>query len=271
MRSRSCTLRSLQIVDGFVQHRFDCGSGEGLVRSDVRVNDGLWHRVSVERNSRKAKLTIDDQHVSEGLAPIGNTVLNLDHNSIYFGGQVTGNDVTSGFVGCLRDISVSGEALPLSGSNSVGVVQMLRGVQLHCRGLYMHGTCRADACLNGGTCQMVGSNQHMCVCGSRFAGARCERDENPCASNPCLNGGKVFTDVSLTIVSPQHSHPLQAPAPTSTATSCARVPTTSKASGARRPTSAAVHPASTVASAANAPRVRSARASGSTVRKQKEA
>ena len=130
----------VEMDDGYIQYRFDCGSGEGFAKSNaIRVNDGLWHRVLVERNSRSAKITIDDTHTAEGSAPYGNSVLNLDHNYVYFGAQVAANDVADGFVGCLKAISLSNQELPLTGSNGVGVLQDLSGVEFHCRGLYLEG------------------------------------------------------------------------------------------------------------------------------------
>ena len=232
----------VELDDGYVQYRFDCGSGEGVAKSNaVRVNDGLWHSIVVERNSRNAKITIDGTHTAEGSAPYGNSVLNLDHNYVYFGGEVSSSasDVLSGFEGCLKSISLGNEELPLTGSNSVGVMQQLHDVEFHCRGLYLEGacarvrlyvyvvhdvyvlvchalasgvvvititidhhatltvcvwvlclgTCQSTSCANGGTCQMVGAGQHMCLCRGRFAGARCELDSDPCVVNPCLHGG----------------------------------------------------------------------------------
>ena len=68
-----------QMVNGAVQYRFDCGSGEGLVRVDsIRINDGQWHRITVERRGRTAEVTIDDKASAESSAPGTNDLLNLD-------------------------------------------------------------------------------------------------------------------------------------------------------------------------------------------------
>ena len=68
-----------QMVNGAVQYRFDCGSGEGLVRVDsIRINDGQWHRITVERRGRTAEVTIDDKASTESTAPGTNDLLNLD-------------------------------------------------------------------------------------------------------------------------------------------------------------------------------------------------
>ena len=67
------------MVNGAVQYRFDCGSGQGLVRVDsIRIDDGQWHRITVERRGRTAEVTVDDKASAESSAPGTNDLLNLD-------------------------------------------------------------------------------------------------------------------------------------------------------------------------------------------------
>ncbi|KAG0414954.1 hypothetical protein HPB47_007882, partial [Ixodes persulcatus] len=57
----------LEVVSGCVQYRFDCGSGEGVVRVEqVRVSDGAWHEVTLERRGNFARLSIDRRHEASG-------------------------------------------------------------------------------------------------------------------------------------------------------------------------------------------------------------
>ncbi len=84
----------LQIEDGVIQYRFDCGSGEGLARVDkMPVNDGYWHSIRLERVSRQVRIIIDKVYVAEGTAPGTNDVMNLNSNDVYFGAQVR-EDIT---------------------------------------------------------------------------------------------------------------------------------------------------------------------------------
>lgn len=184
----------LELVEGHVQYRFDCGSGEGLARADlVAINDGYWHSVAVERNGRAVNILIDGKLSGEGSAPGTNDVLNLDSNDVFFGAEVqmlSHEDTKNGFVGCMNHIKIDGIELPLSGSASVGILQNYKDIEFHCRGTYIPGVCSSSPCQNGGSCLPMVDKQHfMCQCRSRFSGALCEMDNNPCASNPCLHGG----------------------------------------------------------------------------------
>ncbi|GIY90467.1 hypothetical protein CEXT_493932 [Caerostris extrusa] len=106
----------LEIVNGYVQYRFDCGSGEGLVRVEhPQVNDGLWHDVCVERRGNAAEVIVDKIHRVSGNAPGVHDILNLDGNDIYFGAEVRHHpavfgyeDIRMGFVGCMDDIRIDG-------------------------------------------------------------------------------------------------------------------------------------------------------------------
>ncbi len=76
------TSHIFQLEDGFIQYRWDCGSGVGVVRiRDSRVSDGEWHTVKVSRRGRNTKLGLDDAHVAEGSSPAGSDVINLYRDS----------------------------------------------------------------------------------------------------------------------------------------------------------------------------------------------
>mgnify|MGYP001552266381 CR=1 FL=1 len=133
------------MVNGMIQYRFDCGSGEGLVRVDsIRINNGEWHRIVVERRGNTAELIIDDIMSSESSAPGTNDVLNLDSNDVYFGAEVetlaTGYaDIRKGFEGCMKELKINSIILPFSGSNTVGTLQKFEEVEFHCKRAYIAG------------------------------------------------------------------------------------------------------------------------------------
>ena len=51
------------MVNGQIQYRFDCGSGEGLVRvPDMQFNDDRWHNVNVKRFGNRAEVLVDGRY-----------------------------------------------------------------------------------------------------------------------------------------------------------------------------------------------------------------
>lgn len=214
-----------------MQYRFDCGSGEGLVRvTGVPVNDGAWHDIRLERHGSVAELTVDGSHRSQGAAPGVNDVLNFEpmNDYVFFGAEVRlipgvqslhqpSDDVRMGFVGCLDDIRLNDVLLPqqitgggasatASSLNSLNpgmsttsgqsvTLKRFTNVEFVCRApLDRPGVCGTQPCQNGGTCtEVMGvSSGYQCACRPRFLGARCEIDSDPCASNPCLFGGRCY-------------------------------------------------------------------------------
>lgn len=134
-----------QMVDGMVQYRFDCGSGEGFVRANtIRVNDGNWHYIIVERRGSTAKIIVDNKFEAKGSAPGTNDVLNLDSNDVYFGAEVenvahSSSDIREGYEGCIRNLKMSGVRLPYTGSSSIGTLLKFEAVEFHCKRAYVPG------------------------------------------------------------------------------------------------------------------------------------
>jgi len=135
----------LQLENGFLQYRFDCGTGPASIRVDsIAVNDGYWHTVAVERISRNVRIIVDDVYIAEGSGPGTNDVLNLDSNDVFFGAEVKTlvrgyEDIQHGFVGCLQKIRIDLVDLPLHGSSSVGRLLDIHDVEFHCDGIYIPG------------------------------------------------------------------------------------------------------------------------------------
>uniref|UniRef100_A0A3Q3D844 FAT atypical cadherin 1a n=1 Tax=Hippocampus comes TaxID=109280 RepID=A0A3Q3D844_HIPCM len=191
----------LEIVNGRLQYKFDCGSGPGLVSvHSATVNDGEWHSVSLEVDGNYAKLVLDRVHAASGTAPGTLRTLNLD-NSVYFGGHVRQHaasaarlgrnlPVANGFRGCMEAIALNGQELPLNtkARRAHAVMEAIEDVAPGCA-LTPPESCSSNPCSNGGVCTPRPSGGYFCKCPASFMGAHCEMAISPCASNPCLYGG----------------------------------------------------------------------------------
>lgn len=196
----------LEIVNGAVQYRFDLGSGEGLVRiNNFYISDGQWHEIHLVRENNSASLSIDGKFTIHGSAPGVNDILNLQSDEIYLGAEVRQHpsilgfeDVQRGFIGCMDDVRIAKTSIPLhmsGASNSVVVLKRFANVEFSCEAsavLIPPGVCGSQPCQNGGTCSESKTEDggYECQCHSRFRGSNCEIDTDPCASSPCLYGGR---------------------------------------------------------------------------------
>uniref|UniRef100_A0AAQ5YM98 FAT atypical cadherin 1a n=1 Tax=Amphiprion ocellaris TaxID=80972 RepID=A0AAQ5YM98_AMPOC len=189
----------LEIVNGRLQYKFDCGSGPGLVSvHSAQVNDGEWHSVSLEVDGNYAKLVLDRVHAASGTAPGTLRTLNLD-NSIYFGGHVRQHGsarhgrslpVTNGLRGCMEAITLNGQELPLN-TRAHRVHAVLEDIVDVAPGCVLASveSCSSNPCTNGGSCTSLPNGGYFCKCPASFMGTHCEITISPCASNPCLYGG----------------------------------------------------------------------------------
>ncbi|XP_028312232.1 protocadherin Fat 1a isoform X3 [Gouania willdenowi] len=189
----------LEIVNGCLQYKFDCGSGPGLVSvHSSQVNDGEWHSVSLEVDGNYAKLVLDRVHAASGMAPGTLRTLNLDNN-IYFGGHVRQHTsprhgrslpVTNGLRGCIEAIALNGQELPLNSKarRAHALLEDIVDVSPGCA-LTSAESCSSNPCINGGSCTSLPNGGYFCKCLASFMGTHCEISISPCASNPCLYGG----------------------------------------------------------------------------------
>uniref|UniRef100_A0A8C0XD75 Protocadherin Fat 1 n=1 Tax=Castor canadensis TaxID=51338 RepID=A0A8C0XD75_CASCN len=192
----------LEIHNGRLQYKFDCGSGPGIVSvQSIQVNDGQWHAVTLEVNGNYARLVLDQVHTASGTAPGTLKTLNLD-NYVFFGGHIRQQgtrhgrspQVGNGFRGCMDSIYLNGQELPLN-SKPRSYAHMEESVDIS-PGCLLTATedCSSNPCQNGGTCNPSPTGGYYCKCSALFIGTFCEVSINPCSSNPCLYGGTCVVD-----------------------------------------------------------------------------
>ncbi|KRY74853.1 Protocadherin Fat 1 [Trichinella pseudospiralis] len=122
----------LEIKNGFLQYRFDFGSGQAIVRSSVVLSDDHWHVVRLLKRDRQVSLTVDEKQNRLQLSG-SSSVLNFFNRGshLYVGAEVidTGNrsSLKNAFLGCIRGLVINGEAKQVS--NNAGV-ELFGNVQL---------------------------------------------------------------------------------------------------------------------------------------------
>ncbi|XP_054720927.1 basement membrane-specific heparan sulfate proteoglycan core protein-like [Uloborus diversus] len=172
---------SMVLVNGYVEFRFELGSGVVILRSLQPVEMGKWHVVTVSREQKSGTLIVDDQTPVSGTAH--GRFLGLDlEEPMYLGsvpdfGIIESNaGATKGFVGCISHYR-TGKV----------VHNLLREAKAF--GISYCEVCSKNPCLHGGVCQealtMVGYN---CICPSGFSGRDCETVGEACYPGVCGEG-----------------------------------------------------------------------------------
>ncbi|XP_049734158.1 basement membrane-specific heparan sulfate proteoglycan core protein isoform X9 [Elephas maximus indicus] len=185
---------SFGLVGGRPEFRFDAGSGMATIRHPTPLALGQFHTVTLLRSLTQGSLVVGN------LAPVNGTsqgkFQGLDLNEeLYLGGYpdysaIAKAGLSSGFVGCVRELRIQGEEI------------VFHDLNLTAHGISHCPTCRDRPCQNGGQCHDSESSSYVCVCPAGFTGSRCEHSQalhcHPEACGPdatCVNrpDGRGYT------------------------------------------------------------------------------
>jgi hypothetical protein len=159
---------SLGLNDGFVEFRYNLGSGTAEIKSPERVELYRWHTIRAQRSNREGNLTVDDGVPAVGMSLGSSTQLNVLLDT-YLGGHRDYSMVspdaglTSGFTGCINNGRINTQLFNFpSAIDSQGVTECA------------DHPCERLVCLNGGTCtDLDGMGNYGCVCALGFKGDDC--------------------------------------------------------------------------------------------------
>uniref|UniRef100_A0A8C7KRU7 Contactin-associated protein-like 5 n=1 Tax=Oncorhynchus kisutch TaxID=8019 RepID=A0A8C7KRU7_ONCKI len=165
------------------------------VSTGHRVNDGLWHSVSLSSQGLQVTTTLDNEPSS--------TIELGDHmeagNSLYFGGCPSLNilgckNPTLAFQGCMRLISINSQPMDLNRVQQ-GRLGNYRELQFDTCGI--HDRCLPNFCEHGGQCSQSW-NTFYCDCsGTGYTGATCHNSiyEASCEAYRLTGGSSGFFSV----------------------------------------------------------------------------
>ncbi|XP_065332966.1 neurexin 1 isoform X3 [Cloeon dipterum] len=173
---------AFEVLAGHVYLHLDLGSGTTRVQaSPRRIDDGGWHEITLRRNGREGRVTVDGS-AADFKTPGESNQLDLE-GALYVGGLGPLNRVVSvppsiwsaalrhGYVGCLRDLVINGNAVDVAG---YARRQDSGAIRPSCRS--QPKQCESKPCMNGGQCA-EGWNRFVCDCSSTsFTGPRCAKD-----------------------------------------------------------------------------------------------
>ena len=174
---------SLALVNGYLEFKYNLGSGSVVIRSAALIEVDAWHTVTATQSTGTGMLIVDNQPPIAGASPPPFTSLNTQ-NRVWLGGyesfinldSITGT--VAGFVGCVSSLTIDSLDVALIQEADFGsnVAQCDTG------------SCAGGPCLNGGTCLVEGTS-FVCQCPPEFTGSLCGYPSNPCSATPCYNGG----------------------------------------------------------------------------------
>ncbi|XP_059489125.1 agrin-like [Neocloeon triangulifer] len=160
---------SLNLVDGYVQFKFDLGSGPANITTEEPVTLNKWHKVLVTRIDKEGTLQVDDEAPIKGFSLPPRNELNLEL-PLYIGGVPTFKEVhrdsgiTIGLDGAIQRVVLNGVLT----EDFVKQATSKRGVS-H----YQGPPCEGSPCKNGGACQPM-LEHYVCKCAADFIGRHCE-------------------------------------------------------------------------------------------------
>ncbi|XP_077998686.1 agrin-like isoform X2 [Glandiceps talaboti] len=170
---------SLNLVDQYLEFRYDLGSGPAEIRSNERVTLNEWHMVSVMRDGRDGEMVIDDQIPVTGQSQGTLSQLNLKH-SLFLGGSddyskfARKAGITDGLVGAIQQFSAGNVEIEDLTEDAI------RGVEVT---NYDAHPCNNNPCQNNGTCKPMKS-MFVCRCVEGYEGEICDQVEEVVLTEP---------------------------------------------------------------------------------------
>ncbi|XP_067139294.1 agrin-like isoform X3 [Centruroides vittatus] len=179
---------SLAIKDGYVEFRYNLGSGPVILRSPQRLQAGRFHRLVAKRYLRDGMLTLEGQEDVAGRSEGVLKSLDLGEN-LFLGYVPTDNKgvfdnigVKGGLIGCIRRLRVGRKEVNLKFPASKDVLKG-KGIR-EC----LDSPCNALPCQHSGNCITQTEDSYTCHCLPDYTGENCEYPLDPCASSPCDEG-----------------------------------------------------------------------------------
>ncbi|KAM4616582.1 pikachurin [Polymixia lowei] len=167
---------AINMVDGYVEFRFDCGSGWAAIRSEETISMDTWHELRVSRTAKSGILQVDNQRPMEGIAEGAFTQIKCS-SPLYIGGVPAYDKTKSSagvlrpFTGTIQKLVLNDRTIPIS-SGSAGGVNVANAAH----------PCVDNPCANGGTCRPKWDG-YECDCPLGYDGRHCQKE----CGNYCLN------------------------------------------------------------------------------------
>ena len=163
---------ALILHHGFVEFRFDCGSGVGIVRSTQTVRLNEWNILTVYRHRWDASIRLNQDKRVEGRSKgLFARITFLEPLFVGGPGNTTGLErlpVRIGFKGCIRHLEANEYRyrFPLAPQGDA-----VNGFDIE--------ECTADRCSkvpcsHGGKCLATGGDTAVCLCPLGYTGDLCE-------------------------------------------------------------------------------------------------
>ncbi|XP_069739683.1 pikachurin isoform X2 [Narcine bancroftii] len=166
--SNSKDFIALTLDHGYLEFRFDCGSGTAIIRSAEPLSLNQWHDVKMSRTARSGILQVDDQHPVEGMAEGAFTQIRCD-TDIFLGGVAAADGVRRNssilepFTGSIQNMVLNDRSIRLDQDLRVGV-----NVENAAH------PCVSSPCVNGGSCRPR-HDTFECDCPLGFEGQLCHK------------------------------------------------------------------------------------------------
>ncbi|XP_054630207.1 pikachurin [Dunckerocampus dactyliophorus] len=167
---------AINLVERYVEFRFDCGSGGAVLRSKEQISLDAWHELRVSRTAKSGILQVDSQRPVEGFAEGAFTQINCS-SPLYIGGvpeyEKTKRTaaVMKPFTGTIQRLILNDRTISIT-NGSAGGVNVANSAH----------PCVQSPCANGGTCRPKWDG-YECDCPLGYDGRHCQKE----CGNYCLN------------------------------------------------------------------------------------
>ncbi|XP_061163155.1 basement membrane-specific heparan sulfate proteoglycan core protein-like [Saccostrea echinata] len=174
------------IKDGYLEFRYNTGSGPAVMKSKKKLVSNEWVRITATKSGQEGSLIINNREPVKDTSP--GTHIGLDlRTRLYLGGVdpdkkvPDGVEVQNGFYGCIAELKIN----MLSTNLVKDAIETL-----DVRDCEETDICNRHPCRNGGTCQGGTASSYTCLCPASYTGEKCEVEINLCLTQrPCQNNG----------------------------------------------------------------------------------